>query len=90
MKFRWIMMSLIALSLSSFVSACDQNKEHMPSPAKTPAGAEKAQDLPSTRTSEVPNPATGGTNSGASRKDSQTPPSANPSGTGGPGDKSGR
>ncbi len=56
MKFRWIMMSIVALSLSSFVSACDQNKDHMPSPAKTPVGSDKAQDLPSSRTSEVPDP----------------------------------
>jgi hypothetical protein len=69
MRKRSILLSILTLSVLPFISACDRNKQQVPPAAKTESGREKAQDYPSTRTGENPNPAVGGTNSATSRKD---------------------
>jgi hypothetical protein len=77
------------LSLLPVLAGCERNQEQMTPAAKTESGREKAQDYPSARNTENPDPSIGGTNSAATQKGSPDG-AVNPTGTGGSGDQTGR
>ena len=72
MRTRSILLTLLILLLP-FMSACNRNKEPIPSAAKTEAGRDKVQDYPSTRTDENQNPAVGGTDAPATSSNPTRP-----------------
>jgi hypothetical protein len=63
------LMALLALSVGLSVTACDERKQDQLTPvSKTEGeGTDKAQDYPSTRNTENPDPSIGGTNSASTR-----------------------
>lgn len=79
MKQRSTFITLIALLIVPFVSACERNQDQLTPAAKTEAGREKAQEYPSTRNTENPDPSIGGMNSATSRQESE--PSGTTTGT---------
>ena len=92
MNYRTLIMTIAAFSLTPFFGGCERTQDQMtPAPTKQ-EGNQKAQEYPSARNSENPDPSIGGTNSATSRQDPNAPGSSatNPSGTGGSGDMSGR
>jgi len=91
MNNRQLMITMCALSLASLLYGCERNQDQLTPAAKTEAGKEKAQDYPSTRNSENPDPSVGGTNSATSRQDTRPDATAsNPSDAGGSGTPTGR
>ncbi len=81
MKLGWVLMSVIALSVSSF--GCDRNSDQMSSGSQAQTDTGKAQNYPSTRNGENPNASVGGSNSATTRPGNQTPGTpANPPASG--------
>ena len=69
-----LMFSTLLLGILYYsVLGCDRNSEQIMPSAKTEAERQKAQDFPSTRNAENPDPSIGGTNSATSRSDAPVP-----------------
>jgi len=83
---------MLALSLIGLLSACERNQDQMTPSATKESGNQKAQEYPSARNSENPDPSIGGMNSATSRQTPSQPgnTAGNPSSTGGAGDMTGR
>jgi hypothetical protein len=92
MHYPSLIMSIVALSLMPFLGACERTQDQMTPAATKQEGNQKAEQYPSTRNSENPDPSIGGMNSATSRQDPNAPGSSatHPSGTGGTGNVSGR
>ena len=92
MHYQSLIMTIVACSLTPLLGACERTQDQMTPAATKQEGNQKAEEYPSARNSENPDPSIGGTNSATSRQDPQAPGSSatNPSGTGGTGNVSGR
>jgi len=92
MHYQSLIMTIVAFSLTPLLGACERTQDQMTPTATKQEGNQKAQEYPSTRNSEKPDPSIGGMNSATSRQDPTAPGSSatNPSGTGGSGNVSGR
>ena len=71
-----ILLTMLALICASGLTACQRNQEQLTPAAKTEQGRKSAQDFPSTRNTENPDPSIGGTNRASNR------PEAHPEGPG--------
>jgi hypothetical protein len=80
---------LLLLAVAPLVTACQRQHDRMTPAGQSEAGRQRAQDYPSTRNSERPDPSIGGTNSATSRQDTPRTTAENPTGTGGSGDLTG-
>jgi len=91
MPLRWFF-PVIGLFCMALLSACERHQDNLTPAAKTEAGREKAQDYPSTRNTENPDPSIGGTNSATTRQEPEPPgtTASNPTGAGGSGDVTSR
>lgn len=90
MIYRRILLTLLLVPLAPLLTACERNQEQLTPAAKTEEGRQQAQDFPSTRNSENPDPSVGGTNSATSAQETPGTTGTNPTGTGGSGDLTGR
>ncbi len=61
------LLTILALSLTSGLTACQRNQEQLTPAAKTEEGRKNAQEYPSTRNTENPDPSIGGTNRASNR-----------------------
>jgi hypothetical protein len=62
-----VLMTVLTLTCASWVTACERNQEQLTPAAKTEEGRQKAEEYPSTRNTENPDPSIGGTNSASTR-----------------------
>ena len=85
MTYRQLMMTIFALALMPLFGACERTQDQMTPAAKQEQGTQKAQEYPSARNAENPDPSIGGSNSATSRKDAPVPATTPtpPSGTAG-------
>ncbi len=72
---RPVLFSIMVLSVAPWVAACDRNQDQLTPAAQTEEGTKKAEEFPSTRNMENPDPSIGGTNSASTR------PETHPSGS---------
>jgi hypothetical protein len=73
MTHRQMIMTIFSLALLPLFTACERNQDQMTPAAKQEQGNQKAQEYPSARNAENPDPSIGGTNSATSRKDAPVP-----------------
>jgi hypothetical protein len=66
--------ALCTVLMTGLLSACNRDQEKTTPVGQKPEGQSTAQDYPSTRNMEQPNPAVGGNNSATN---TQAPPGAN-------------
>ncbi len=64
---------LFCLSVMSLTSGCDRHQDQLTPAANTQEGRERAQDYPSTRNTENPDPSIGGANRSTSESAGHTP-----------------
>lgn len=62
-----LLMTILALACASGIAACERNQEQLTPAAKTEEGRQRAQEYPSTRNTENPDPSVGGTNSASNK-----------------------
>jgi hypothetical protein len=74
MSLRKIALALSAVLMLVTLSACNRDQDKTTPVGQKPEGQSTAQDYPSTRNMEQPNPAVGGNNSATN---TQAPPGAN-------------
>ena len=82
MSLRTLSMAICTLVMAGLLSACNRDQDQTTPVGQQPQGTSTAQDYPSTRNMEQPNPAVGGNNSATNQ---QAPPTANqrpPAGSG--------
>jgi nitrous oxide reductase accessory protein NosL len=81
---RTILATVSAVLLLSVLAACNRDQDQTTPVGQKPEGRSTAQEYPSTRNMENPDPAVGGTNSATTNQappsGSQEPPGASPSG----------
>ena len=56
------LLTILTLSFTFGLTACQRNQEQLTPAAKTEEGRKRAQEFPSTRNTENPDPSIGGTN----------------------------
>lgn len=61
------LLTLLALCFACGFTACQRNQEQLTPAAKTEEGRKSAQDYPSTRNTENPDPSIGGSNRASNR-----------------------
>ena len=62
-----LLLSVLALCFACGLSACQRNQEQLTPAAKTEEGRKSAQEYPSTRNTENPDPSIGGSNRASNR-----------------------
>jgi hypothetical protein len=68
------LLTILTLCFACGLTACQRNQEQLTPAAKTEEGRKSAQEYPSTRNTENPDPSIGGSNSASNRPEAHPEP----------------